>query len=339
VPWLDFVQEIAASHDITINTTPSAETISSDNAAANSFNVPNFNMGYWDYGSALAVGGVHYASHLHSPYDNMDRISGNEDIIRQMTMVTLATILSINADTELRLTPEADKRAIFVASHTESVHTSVNTLNNLSMTLAMFGYDVDVIPYGQTVTSDKLADADLVVILPVFDYALDDLTTDESWSPGEIEAVKAYVADNGLLIVSNTWRWFGPFSLDTGPINEDWDELNSLVEHFGVTFNDEPINGDVGPLANTPLLDQVDSMTLGIGSAVNFSFDQRAMPLIGAGPEQPLVAGVDMGDEGGLVLIIGDFGMLRARGEASSPTNLRFWFNLARFASEYANMR
>ena len=81
------------------------------------------------------------------------------------------------------------------------------TLVELDRALAWEGFDVDVIPYGQAVTSEDLANSELVVVLPVIDYPSPsgDLTVyDEAWGDREIESLVTLVF--GSLICAQRGR-------------------------------------------------------------------------------------------------------------------------------------
>jgi hypothetical protein len=115
-------------------------------------------------------------------------------------------------------------------------------LPELGMALAMEGFDVDLIPYGQPVGPADLKGAELVVALPVVDYPSPESEPtlyDESWTPEEIAALEAYVSDGGLLVLTNSAH-----RLKLGgrawEANEDWSDMNDLASLFGVPISQDP---------------------------------------------------------------------------------------------------
>ncbi|MBU1877884.1 MAG: M28 family peptidase, partial [Chloroflexi bacterium] len=163
--------------------------VESDSTAFAGFDVPHANLIYMNGPAMDRAGGVHNAGHLHDPYDTIELARQEGDVLEQMARVALVAVLDAGEAPSLRVAPGPDRRAVFVASHTESVHMSPTTFTDLGMALAWKGYDVDLIPYGQPVTASDLAGADLVVVLPVVDYPSPDgdiTPYDEAWDPAEI---------------------------------------------------------------------------------------------------------------------------------------------------------
>jgi hypothetical protein len=234
------------------------------------------------------------------------------------------------------VTPPADRRALFVASHTEPAHMTPSSLTDVGMALSMAGWDVDLIPYGQALTQADLQDAGLVVALPPIDYAGpgdDSAPSGTAWLPGEIDALQAYVADGGLLVLANSAHRlkYGNQALDD---NEDWSQANALAGQFGVTYQQGFIAGSQAwPEGDSPLLAGVKSLDLSQDNGVPFDMaaSTNSQVLAGAGG-QPAVALLEYGQAGGQVLVLADLGIL---GSAFGPPhNLPFWQNLAQFARE-----
>ncbi len=164
----------------------------------------------------------------------------HSQFMEQVTTVALIAALETSWDMpDLRVTPEPDRRALIVGSHTEAVHIAPSALINLSRALAWEGFDVDGIPCGQSVTVEDLAMADLVVVLPVIDYPSTDgdvTVYDEAWNEEEIKALLSYVEQGGLLVLANSaHRILLGLVFDA---NEDWGDLNALAEPFGVVFGE-----------------------------------------------------------------------------------------------------
>jgi hypothetical protein len=260
-------------------------------------------------------------------------------VLEEMARVALAAALETGRDDPvLRASPEPDRRALFVASHTESVHMSPTTLTDLGMTLAKSGFDVDLIPYGQGVTSADLEDADLVLALPVVDYPSPDGDSDvydEAWSQPEIDALEGYVAGGGLLVLTNSaYRLkYGNQLLDR---NEDWEDVNALAERFGVSYREGMLSTDfaIEAQVGSPLVEDVSYLKLAVGNDVPFTVSQEdealAVARIG---EELAVALVDYGQVGGQVLVLTDLSLLGAEWEM--PPNLTFWQNLADYARSH----
>jgi hypothetical protein len=278
---------------------------------------------------------VHYAGHLHDPYDTVDLARDVGDVLEEMSRVALTAALTTGqAVDSLRVTPRPDRRAVFVASHTEVVHMSPITFTELGMALAMAGFDVDLIPYGEAVTSSTLEGAALVVVLPVVDYPdaeRDPEPYDESWTEAEIAALETYADQGGLLVLSNSAHRlkYGNQGLDR---NEDWEKANALASRLGVTYRSGIVPGSEAiTKGDHPLVEGVQHLELGLDNGIPFSLadETRAEILAQAGGEWA-VALVDFGDSGGQVLVLADVGILTtAWGE---PKNLPFWQNLAQYA-------
>jgi hypothetical protein len=307
--------------------------VESDNTAFAGFDVPNANLIYMNYPEMEPLGGVHYACHIHDPYDTVDLAQEVGDVLEEMARVALAAALETGWDNPpLRVTRRPEHRALFVASHTESVHMSPTTLTELGMALAWEGFDVDVIPYGQAVASaEALAGAALVVVLPVLDYPSPDGDPDvydAAWSEEEIAALEAYVAGGGLLVLTNSAHRLKYNNRVLDP-NEDWDDVNALAGRFGITYHNGTLPGTQAQIEGEhPLVAGVASLELAEANGVPFSLSQGQV-LARAGGELA-AALVDYGDGGGQVLALADVGTLGA-GEGE-PGNLPFWLNLARYA-------
>jgi hypothetical protein len=302
----------------------------SDNSPFGSFDVPNADLIYEPVVDEDAS--IHAASHMHDPYDTIDLAREMGDVLDQMARVALTAALdAAQEDTPLRVTPRPDRRALFVGSHTEAEHMTPAGFVDLGPALAMEGFDVDLIPYGQAVTSADLEGVDLVVVLPVLDYptAEADLTLyDEAWIEAEIDALESYVAEGGLLVLTNSLHRlkYGTTGLDA---NEDWSDANALASRFGVTYQEGVLPGSQAQaVGDHPLMQGVSILQFGEGNGVPFGVQEglRSQVLAQDG-SSPVVVLVDHGDAGGDVLILADVAILTAGW--SDPVNLPFWQNLA----------
>ncbi len=329
--WPDYLAQAAARRGV--QTVPeNYYFVYSDNSTFGGFDVPHADLIYANEPAMEAAGGLHYASHIHSPYDTVELAREVSDVLAQMAQVALTAALETGqAAPDLRASPQPGHRALFVASHTEAVHMTPVGFTDLGMALAMQGFDVDLIPYGQAVTSADLADADLVVALPVHDYPSPEGgpgAYDEAWSQAEVAALQAYVSKGGLLVLSNSaYRLkYGNYGLDP---NEDWTDVNILAERFGITYQEGTLYGtSAGVEGDHPLIQSVTYLELAQENGLPFSLDQGLVlaQIEGA----PVAALIDYGEAGGQVLALADVGILGA--SWGEPVNLPFWQNLAEYA-------
>jgi hypothetical protein len=330
MPWPEYLEQRAAS----LGLAAVAEGLYyaySDNTPFGSFDVPNADLIF-----EPLVGpnqSVHAFGHIHDPYDTVDLAREAGDAFETMARLALAAALDTGRDQDsLRLTPPAAARAVFVASHTEPVHLGPVTSLELGAALALQGLDVDLVPYGQAVTTADLEDAALVVALPVLDYpgpASGDEPYDEAWTEGEVAVLEDYVAGGGLLVVTNSANRLKYSNQGMDP-NEDWPDVNALANAFGLSYTDGVWRyGQAGVQGDHPLVAGVRSLEMGNGNGIPFALDAGVEAQVLAQINgQPVVALLDHGS--GQVLALGDVGIL-ASGWAE-PRNLVFWQNLARYA-------
>ncbi len=328
VPWAGFLQDYANQVGITLNNTDRL-MVSSDNSSFNMYDVPNGNLGGLPPESA---GEVHYVGFLHTPYDTLDRVRLYSDQWVEMVHIALAAALEGGSYSgRLRVTPEPEMRAVIVGSHYEAVSLTSVGMAHFGMMLAMMGYDVDLVPYGEPVTDAHLGGADMVLVLPVYDYPADGNDAyDTDWSADEVEALTHYVEDGGFLIITNAARRTN-FAIQGAELNEDWSDMNTLSSVFGVNFlNPTPDVSNYSLLVDTPLMDNVSGLALGDGTAVSFELNEGGLALVGTGESEPIIAGLGYGD--GLVMVLGDIGIFQTLG-SEADMNMRFWFNLIRFVA------
>jgi hypothetical protein len=201
--------------------------------------------------------------------------------------------------------------------------------------LALAGFDVDMIPYGQAVTAADLEDADLVFVLPVVDFPSQrgDLSVyDEAWSEGEIQAIDDYVARGGLLVLaSSTHRLkFANYMVDD---NEDSRSLNALSERFGISYRFGTVYEKLFWVEKNshPLVERVSYQELLPGNSVPIRLEEGQVL---AWAEGKIVIGlVDYGDAGGQVLALADASLLG--NDRGMPHGLKLWQNLAQYARSH----
>lgn len=332
--WPDYLIDAAAEHGVTMG----AENhyyIYSDNSGFGGFDVPHADLIYTNYQAMQDAGGIHYASHMHDPYDTVDLAGKVADVLEEMVVVALTAALEPPWDISgARVTPRPDRRALFVASHTEPAHMTPVALTDLGMALSWEGFDVDLVPYGQPVTGGDLEGADLVVVLPVVDYPSpegDANIYDESWSEKEIATLESYVDAGGLLVLTNSAHRlkYGNQPLDS---NEDWLDMNAVAERFGVRYSDKVASTTVAYTAGeNPLIQGIGVLEMVTANGLPFSLEGVAESDVLAQVDgKPSAALVDHGQNGGQVLVLADLGILGATW--GPPANLTFWQNLARYA-------
>ena len=329
LPWPDYLAGVAARHGVEA-VTEAVYGVYSDDSSFGGFDVPHADLIYEPV--AGAYGGVHYAGHMHDPYDTVALAREVGDVFEEMARVALAAALETDLPLDaLRVTPPARHRALFVASHTQVAHMSPTTLTDLGMALAMEGFDVDLVPYGRAVTAADLEGADLVVALPPIDYAPDGPGAGlaEDWSAAEVEALAAHVAGGGLLVVTNSAGRlkYGNQALDP---NEDWAGANPLAERLGLAFEEGAVTAaEARPVGDHPLLAGIRRLELGSGTAVPLRLLEGSRGQVLA--EAQDVPAAILADHGqGRVLALGDLALFVVARQESQ--NMRFWRNLAAYA-------
>jgi hypothetical protein len=203
------------------------------------------------------------------------------------------------------------------------------------MALEWSGLDVDLLPYGQTLSSPDVLQAQIVFALPTIDYPSREAGSvneyDVAWSDDEIEVLRDYVDEGGLLVILNSAHRlkYGYPPLDE---NEDWSDMNALSQVFGVTFHAGATWSELGRAADHPLMDGVEVLSLAESNGLPFTFE-TGEPLAFVA-DDVVMALLPYGDAGGEVLVVGDLGIFRLVGESSAARNQQFWLNLAEYALE-----
>jgi hypothetical protein len=214
--------------------------IESDHNSFDAFNVPNVSLIY-ENSSELNLSGrsIAHAIHIHDAYETVERARAIGDVYVEMTKVMLAAALDIGrAHLDLRNSPTQDRRALFIASHTESF--GIPSLRELGMALALEGFDVDLIPYGQAIIPTDLINVDVIVLPPALNSPGRPV---EKWSQAEIALLQDYVADGGLLVVVNSaYNYVSTITLDSS--NKNARSINALLEPMGFRFKYGDLAGD-----------------------------------------------------------------------------------------------
>jgi Peptidase family M28 len=303
----------------------------SDNMAFVAYDVPNANLIYMDEEAMNALGGIHYAIHIHDPYDEPALAERESGTLADMLEVALAAATGQIADLDsLRVSPRSVGKALLVGSHTEAMDLPMTVLTSFGIVLAMQGLDVDLLPYGEPVTPEALRDADMAILLPVMDYPVAGLGPqpyDEGWRPDEVEALSAYVERGGLMVVAGSRYQLG-WSNTLWDANEDWADINVVAQRFGIEFGQGALAAPVAIVAQ-------GSFPLGVGSLEDA--EGNGMPILAPRGEvlarsgdEAAVVYVPVGNAGGAVLALSDLGMLGSY--SYDPRNVPFWNWLAMLA-------
>jgi hypothetical protein len=328
--WPDYLSESMAQYGVETLTENRYE-VESDNTPFGGFDVPNANLIYLS-SQMDRYGPIHYAGHLHSPYDTVELTRDVADVLEQMAQVALtAALKTAREKPQLRVTPKQDRRAVIVASHTEAEVMSPAGFTDFGQALAMEGFDVDLIPFGQPVTKSELSGADLVVVLPLLDYATDQMVNlaDENWSENELAVLEDYVAQGGFLVLTNSAHRIKIHNWTYDP-NEDWRAVNQLAERFGFEYTFGSFSDRVFWVnkLDHPLLEKVSYMELMPNNAIPIRTDNGII----LAPRSGYRASIALVGHGlGEVLALADVGMLGNIG-FGTPENLNFWLNRARYA-------
>jgi len=224
---------------------------------------------------------------------------------------------------------------LILATHTEALHMSPTLLLDLVRALAWEGFDVDVIPYGQFPSEGDLAEASLVVVLPVVDYPGPDTgpaAYDEAWAAEEVDLLVSYVEGGGLLVLANSANrlFFGEFP----DANEDWEKLNALAEPFGVSYAGDPIVINAARVTGDhPLIEGFSALRLIASNGLPINPGDGVVLADAAG--QAVLVLVDYGEAGGQVLVLADIGSLDLSDRREHERdNFKFLRNLACYAWE-----
>jgi hypothetical protein len=328
MPMADFLSKAMAFQGLPLDQFVDYGLIA-DNSNFDAFNVPNVYMGYVNANDWLIKGSsyLHYSSHFHDPYETVDLAREVGDVFVGMTKVMLSAALEIGrVQPNLRVPPAASRRALFVASHTETDSISTSMLRELGMALAWEGFDVDLIPYAQAITPSDLNNVGIIVLPPTLDYPG---KHNEKWSEAELALLEAYVAEGGLLVVANSnCNYATKRCLDD--TNEDARSLNDLLAPMGVTFMYGVLNDDLASaVTEHPLTANASYLAVYNGEGVPFMM-KTGLELIRAAA-RPIVGLVNYRDQGGQVLVIADLGILQA--DSMGAKNMEFLKNIAHYAS------
>jgi len=326
LPFSDYLSQKAEVNGIQLEMTLDSEYFSSDDGPFYGF-VPAVRFAYGNQ----AIG-----ERFHTPYDTMESVQDQGGVMEQIATMALIAALETPLDApNLSVTPAPEHRALIVATHTEVLHMTPTLLIHLDRALAWEGFDVDVVPYGQSLSFADLTDADLVLVLPVIDYPCvdSDLTQyDEQWREDEIELLVSYVEQGGFLILTNSANRL--FLGRVGEANEDWEDANALAAPFGISFGGVPFRTiRMFVEGSHPLTGNLFDLVLIANNG--FPLSLQGGEALAEAQGQVAVGLMDYGSAGGQVLALSDLGSLDLYNPREGERdNLDFLRNLARYARD-----
>lgn len=307
--------------DLGLNLRTTYWPFASDNGSLSAFNIPNVNIIYESDAMNNAVGGVWVAGHFHDPYDTVELAREVEIPFVNMTKMALTAALA-TSDQASFVEHAGEKKAVFLANHTESPHMTPAGFPEFSLTLINNGYQISVIPYGKTLKPEDINEADLVIIPPVYDYISGSDQYDTGWSPEEAAIINVYAQNGGRVFVVNSSHRLKLYNRIMEE-NEDWKDLNIITSQWGVQFTglgsdtESVSTGGLGIVKGVPVLNITPD------TAVSFKIESGEA-LAGI-KNKAYLAFVEVGK--GEVLILGD---MTALGEyEQGPVNPQFVMNLS----------
>lgn len=329
--WVNTMHQIAQG--LGVETHSMILDLASDNGVLDGLNVPNLNMIYASDDEMESVGGIWYGGHIHDPYDDVTTARDVSDVFEQMGNIALqAALLPANVP-EMRSVSSSGEQVVFLAAKNEPPLTVPINLREFGIAMAQAGFDVDIIPYGESFTVTDIANAAMVIVLPSMDYAGASNAVssyDVSWQEQEIEALRQYVSNGGFLVLTNTeavWGFYD-YEMDT---NEDWSDMNAVAERFGISY-DAYLSTSWSPLTQSkhPLMSGIAK--LNIGSRYSVPFVMTGGSVLTGTPSATIVGITSYGTNGGEVLALADLALL-AR-DWYSLMNPEFVANLAAYIQQ-----
>ena len=331
MPWVEDLVAFALGAGFSAG--PSMSGGGSDNMSFVVYDVPNANLIYMNEDEMNEAGGIHYAIHIHDPYDEAALAEKESATLARMFDVAYAASTGeIGEASSLRVSPRPEARALLVGSHTEAVDLPMTTLTSFGIVLAMEGVDVDLLPYGAPVTLEALGTVDMAILLPVMDYPVTGLGPepyDESWTPAEADAIEQFVEQGGQLVLAASRHQLG-WTNALWDANEDWADMNTVAERFGISFAAGDQTDPVTVVSGGSLNLGVNSLESAEGNGVPIVYS--AGEALARAGQSPAVVYVAVGDAGGGVIAVSDLGMLGSYGY--DPRNVPFWRMLAQLALE-----
>lgn len=91
--WPDLLAQTAAGQGMQVETTLLSVPYS-DNSSFDLLDVPNADLIYVNEPAMAALGPIHYAAHLHDPYDTMDAVRRESSVLEQMARVAMLAAMT-----------------------------------------------------------------------------------------------------------------------------------------------------------------------------------------------------------------------------------------------------
>ncbi len=299
IPFAEYLEEKGALFQIMFEFVVDSPVFASDDGPFYGF-VPQVRFAFGSSRMGMA---------FHGPYDTIDLLDDEAEVMENSLVMSLIAAIATPQDApDMRVAPDPGGRALILATHTEALHMTPPMMLNLVQALTWQGFDVDVMPYGQMPTPEDLAGADLVLALPVFDYAAADnylAQSDEGWLEDEIDMLEDYVGRGGFLVLTNSAnRLFMRSILDP---NEDWEKVNALAGRFGVHYEGDPFPITAIPIVGShPITDFRGGLEVLPKNGIPFSIQEGE--LLAVWQDKAGLALVEVGEEGGQVLVLADLG-------------------------------
>ena len=321
-PWVQYLLVQGQKMEIPLFVTYAP--FASDNGTLSAFRVPNINLINESSDMNEHPGGIWAAGHIHDPYDTLALVKDMEEMYLDMARLGIAAAF-MPYDRVNFITRQNLKEVVFLANHTEDPHLTPTGFVGLSQILMESGYRISVIPFSAELKNEAVDQAEMVVVLPAYDFSVSDppwIGDDAAWTQEEAKIIDQYVQNGGKVLVVNCGSRL-KFANRVMEPNEDWNELNTLTEQWSVTFTG--ISGEDLRLSpkDSELLDGVNTIDVSSLTTVDFSVSQGSI-LIGT-QDRAYLAEIEVGE--GKVLILADMTLLGDR--ETGLGYYRFLVNLA----------
>ena len=327
-PWAEYIRNAAMLEGI--DTGSIIMNLASDNSNFQGFGVPNTDIILDGDDEMESIGGTWYGGHIHDPYDTVELARDVRQQFSDMATIALRAALLPEIIPPFSDEVATNARVVFFASHNESGYMTPVGLSGLGEALRANGYEMDIIPYGIPVVSSDLENADMVVVLPTFDFYDEDppaTTFDEVWSEDEIHIISEYVGQGGMLVITNSAFSLGYYNA-TEYRNEDLTDANALGTIFGFEYTPEWIRENwVEVSSNHQLMTDVTNLVWAHENAVPFQLESGEILVSSSG--RNIIVLIPVGTRGGEILLLADLAILGT--ENSGLLNEEFVRNLLEY--------
>lgn len=280
------------------------EPFASDNGSLSAFDIPNVNIIYESREMNEINGGVWVSGHFHDPYDTVELARDVEEAFVNMARLAMTAAL-ISPEQMDFVNHSEERKVVFLANHTESPHMTPAGFPKFTQALMNAGYQISIVPFGQQLTADHLSNADMAIVLPVYDYSPENGAYNTGWSSEEAEILDAYVKSGGRILIINSGYRLKLYNRVLEE-NEDWSALNALTNQWGVNFINRGSENNPLNVEDRGLLEGASTINITPMNAVSFSIES-GKTLAGTQADT-YVAQVEVGS--GEVVILGDLSIL-----------------------------